>query len=445
MLSRLAIIIFFSAIVMSGVPAAAQAPQQTPGGTPSGTARPSTERVVGEVTAVDAANKSLTLKNAEGKSFSVRTDERTVYRRVPAGETTLEKAVAITLADIGVGDRVIARGKLENDKLAAQALIVVSSADLAQKEMREKAEWKKRGIQGTVVGINPMTEDIMVRVLTPSGPVPIRVTTQGRNVRYRRYGPDAVKFSDAKPSSFEELRGGDQVRALGDKSPDGTRFFPEEIVSGSFQMAGGIITAVNAATGEVQITNAQTKKPLTVVIGKDAKVRRLPPELLKQMEQTMASNAAASPAPGEIRMLGGPPGGGPPPSRPAPSEPMPDGGRVPSSAVTTPTPRQGQTPVPQGEIRMAGQPGGAPSPGGPRPVTPSADYGEAIENLPPITVADLKPGDGIIISSTKGADPSRATAILVAAGVEGFLKRQEENAKRPGVPLDLALPGLGGP
>jgi hypothetical protein len=73
------------------------------------------------------------------------------------------------------------------------------------------------------------------------------------------------------------------------------------------------------------------------------------------------------------------------------------------------------------------------------------DYGDLIEKLPAINVADLKPGEGIIISSTKGADPARATAILVAAGVESFLKRQEENAKRPGFQLDLALPGLGGP
>ena len=104
--------------------------------------------------------------------------------------------------------------------------------------------------------------------------------------------------------------------------------------------------------------------------------------------------------------------------------------------------RPGETPpsAPQ-QPSSGGRPGG----GAGGPSSGQVDYGEAIEKLPAIKVADLKPGEGIIVSSTKGADPARATAILLAAGVESFLKRQEENAKRPGFQLDLALPGLGGP
>ena len=38
--------------------------------------------------------------------------------------------------------------------------------------------------------------------------------------------------------------------------------------------------------------------------------------------------------------------------------------------------------------------------------------------MPALTLAELKPGDALIISSTKGAEPSEATAIVVVAGVE---------------------------
>lgn len=357
----------------------------------------SADRVVGEVTAVDAANRQLTLKTAAGKSFSVKTDEKTQYRRVPAGETTLEHATAIAFTDIAVGDRTIARGRVEADNVTAEALIVVSAREIGKKQEQIKEDWKKRGIQGTIMGINPNNRSLMVRMNTPTGSAPIRVSVEGRQVRYFRYPPDAASFNDVKPGSPDDLSFGDSIRAIGNKSEDGRMLLAEEIITGVFQMVGGLITDVNKETGEITITNIKTKQPFTVVVRPDSKVRRLPSSLLKKMEENMAA-APASSGGGGMRMV-----------RPGESSPA----RAPSG-------------------------GGGSSSG-------QVDYSELIEKLPAITVADLKRGEGIIISSTKGADPARATAILLAAGVESFLKRQEENAKRPGFQLDLALPGLGGP
>ena len=44
-----------------------------------------------------------------------------------------------------------------------------------------------------------------------------------------------------------------------------------------------------------------------------------------------------------------------------------------------------------------------------------------LAEAPPLTLAELKPGEALIISSTNGADPSRVTAISVVAGVEPIL------------------------
>ena len=384
-----------------------------------------TDRVVGEITAVDAAKKQLTLKTAANKTFSVKTDEKTQYRRVPPGETTLDHATTIAFTDIAVGDKTIARGRVEADNLVAQALVVVSAREIAQKQEQNTEDWKKRGIKGTIVGINPSTGGLMVRMVTPNGPSAIRISTEGRKVRFLRYPPDAVSMNDVKPSSFDDLAFGDQIRALGNKSEDG-KFLAEEIVTGTFQMVGGLITAVNKETGEIKITDIKTKQPFTVVVRPESKLRRLPSSLLKKMEESMASAPAAGP--------GGPGDGGGPriirpgesSSGPAPQAPSGGGGGGVS------------------QVRMAGQgPGGGG--GGGASSSGRVDYGEIIEKLPAITVADLKPGEGIIISSTKGADPARATAIMLAAGVESFLKRLEEAAKRPGFNLDIALPGIGGP
>lgn len=383
------------------------------------------DRVVGEVTAVDAANKQLTLKTSANKTVSVKTDEKTQYRRVPPGETTLEHATTIAFTDIAVGDKTIARGRVEADNVVAQALVIVSAREIAQKQEQNTEDWKKRGIKGTIVGINPATGGLMVRMITPAGPSAIRISTEGRQVRFLRYPPDAVSFNDLKPSSFDDLAFGDQIRALGNKSEDG-RFLAEEIITGSFQMVGGLITEVNKETGEIKITDIKTKQPFTVVVRPESKLRRLPPSLLKQMEENMAAAPAAAPGGGGGMRIMRP---GETPSGPPAQAPSGGGGGA-SSGV--------------GQVRMAGQAPGGGAVGGPSS-SGRIDYGEMIEKLPAITVADLKPGEGIIISSTKGADPARATAIMLAAGVESFLKRQEENAKRPGFNLDLALPGIGGP
>jgi hypothetical protein len=44
-----------------------------------------------------------------------------------------------------------------------------------------------------------------------------------------------------------------------------------------------------------------------------------------------------------------------------------------------------------------------------------------LERLPTISIADVKVGDTIIVSSTQGVDPSRLTAISLVAGADTLL------------------------
>jgi hypothetical protein len=46
---------------------------------------------------------------------------------------------------------------------------------------------------------------------------------------------------------------------------------------------------------------------------------------------------------------------------------------------------------------------------------------EMLERLPTIALADVKVGDTIIVSSTRGADPARLTAITLVSGADAFL------------------------
>lgn len=426
----------------SGITTKGQSPQSSPAVPRTAETRPISDRVLGDVTAIDSTTKKISVRTDTSRHLTANVDDKTLYRRIPPGETNVEKAVVINFADIAVGDRVLARGKLDGDTIQTRILLVVSSSELARSAEQSRAEWQRRGIAGTIVSLDPATKQIMVRMRTSFGPLPIRLTASNSDVRFKRYAPNSTRYKDAIPSTFEQLKVGDSLRALGDRSEDGASFKPEEIVAGSFRMAGGIITEVNQSTGEVKIKDIQTGKPLTIVFSKDSMLRRIPTELLARMEQSMETTATvgtdgvqeirvmtpSGPGIRRIRML--------PPGQP---------GQQPPSSGTAASGAQGsRAPSPAGPIRMVRIPDGA---------TPTSaqgggneDYQETIEKLPPISITDLKAGDGVIVSSTGGGDPSRATVIMLAAGLSEFLKRMEEakNA-RPGYDLDLTLPGLGAP
>ena len=340
--------------------------QQTgdPGITPNG--------VIGEVKVIDNSAKQLIVKTDAGSLVTVVLADSTSYKRLPPGEKTLDKATTITFADLGEGDRVFARGKVADDKksVPARALVVMSKADIAKKQEAERAEWKKRGVLGIITALKPETKEITISSRTMAGPQSLIIPVTDR-VEVRRYAPDSIKFADAKTANFDELKVGDQLRALGERSTDGSAFTAEKVVTGSFKTVAGVITAVDAATGEVKINDMQTKQPLTIVVKQDAVLRKFPAEMG-----------------GGMMMMGRPGGGGAP----------------------------GQTTGAGPGAGPGGGQGGGPGGGGMR-----MNIQDMLERLPTISIADVKVGDTIIVSSTKGADPMRLTAISLISGADTLL------------------------
>src|ERR1700755_1918025 len=95
------------AVIYAGA-AEAQTPQDS--SPQSAAPRPARQRVVGDVTAVDASANTVTVHTDAGETVTVSTDEKTAYLRLPPGETTLEKAAHVAASDVPVGDRVLAVG-----------------------------------------------------------------------------------------------------------------------------------------------------------------------------------------------------------------------------------------------------------------------------------------------------------------------------------------------
>jgi len=205
------------------------------GGDPNITAK----RAIGEVKSIDATAKQMTIKTDAGSTVTVSLSDKTTYKKLAPGEITLTNATDVTFTDLAEGDRIMALGAVAADQKSVPAVMVVvmTKGDLAKKADAERAEWRRRGILGVITALKPDTKEITITHRTMAGNqlvvIPITDKTE-----MRRYAPDSIKFGDAKPSQFSELKVGDQLRALGDRTEDPLRFNPQKVVTGSFRTVG---------------------------------------------------------------------------------------------------------------------------------------------------------------------------------------------------------------
>jgi hypothetical protein len=347
---------------------------------------------VGEVTSIDATTKQLTIKTDAGSVVIVAVTDKTRYRKLAPGDQSLTNATDITSADVAEGDRIWARGTVAADRKSVPALqvIVMTKGDLAKKQEAERLEWRRRGILGVITALKPETKEITITHRAMGGNQSVVIPISDKT-EMKRYAPDSIKFGDAKPSDFSELKVGDQLRALGDRTDDPLRFNPQKVVTGSFRTVGGVVTAVDPATGEIKINELEKKTPFTIVVKQDAVLRRFPADMAAMM--------------GGFRGAGGGSGG--------------PGGAPAASGGGQPAPAGGQN-QPAARPAGPGGPGGGPGGPGGRPGG-GFNINDMLERLPTISVADVKVGDTIIVSSTQGVDPHRLTAISLVAGADTLL------------------------
>lgn len=380
-------------------------------------ARPSV--VMGDVTAMSAGKIALQTKDG---AIDVALTEKTEFKRVTPENPSLKSAVAAALSDIGVGDRLVVSGVFAADKksLPARTVFLMTKSDIAQKQAKESEQWRTRGIAGKVVSVNPQTNQITIEVRGLANSTSV-VLTPKESAKFRRYAPNSVKYSEAKMSSVGEIKPGDMLRALGDKSADGASFTAEEVLTGAFQTVAGTVKTIDAAKGEVVISDFQTKKDLTIAVGSSATLKKFPEEMAQRMAQMQTMQAAGG---GGVR----PPGQG---------QNRPDGARPPQADNAA-----------SGDQGQSGQRRGGFG-GGTRGGT-QGGIDDMLERFPNITIADLKAGDMIAVSSTKTANADRLIAIKLLAGVEPFLKAAQTsggnnaNGQRGGGQGNFNIPGLDG-
>jgi hypothetical protein len=234
--------------------------------------------VVGSVSAIDTSARQLKVATKQGE-FTAQLDEKVKYLRVQPGETNLDKAAPSSLAEVAVGDQVTVVGRVavEQRLVPARTLVLMKKEDIEQARQREREEWRRNGIAGRVTAVEPEKREIVLLTRTREGERSLTLSVPD-SVSLRRYPQDAVRFSEAVPSKFDELKVGDQVYALGEKGADGTSFVPRTIVAGSFRMVGGKIVSVNADRHELVVSELQTNRPVTVAVTDGTTLRRIRPQ-----------------------------------------------------------------------------------------------------------------------------------------------------------------------
>ena len=364
--------------VMRPMGALASAQTTTPAKTPP---------AVGTIKSI--SGNTLVLATDAGSEVKISLTADVKYLRVPPGSKDLKEAVPIQMSDLQEGDRVLVRTKPGDDgtSLAASTVIAMKKADISAKQTHEREDWQRRGIGGLVKSTDPSAGVITIGTASAAGAKDVEVHVSNATV-LRRYAPNSVKFDDAKPSSLAEIKPGDQLRARGTKSDDGSNFTAEEIVTGAFRNIAGTVEAVNAGEGTLTVRDLASNKPVQVKITSDSQVRKLPQPIAQRIAARLKGTAPdASGAADGAAKPAGPPAAG-----------APAGGGAQGS---------------QGGA--GGGMGGPPRNGG-------GDIQQMLSRLPATALGDFQKGDAVMIVATTGQSDSAVVAITVLGGVEPLLQ-----------------------
>lgn len=351
--------------------------------TPAFPQAPATNAVQKQVGTIKTiSGTAITLTTDAGSPVNVVIQESTRMIRTAPGQKDLKSAAPVTLPELQVGDRMLVVGRLAPDgtSVLASNVVVMKGSDVSAKQEQEREDWQKRGIGGLVTAMDSANGTITVST-SAIGANKSVVVHVSKDTILRRYAPDSVKFEDAVPGKLDQIKVGDQLRARGNRSADGSELTAEEIVSGAFRNIAGTVVSTDAATNSVKVLDLITKQPVTLKINTDSQMRSLP--------QPMAQRIA-------FQLKGGAAGGG------------------------------------QGQATNASQPPSAPpgqasdSNGRPRG---NRDFQQMLSRMPAVALADLQKDTVVMVVATEGSAGSEPTAITLLTGVEPILSAAPDKGR----------------
>jgi hypothetical protein len=328
-------------------------------------------RPVGTIKSI--SGNTIILTTDAGGEVSVVVQDAAKLARVEPGQKDLKEAVPIALQELLPGDRILVRGQLGEDgkTVLATAVIAMKKASIAEKQAHEREEWQK-GTAGLVNNVDPASSTMLI-TLPGMGEKKTVTVHLSKDTIVRRYAPDSIKFDDAKPARLEQIKVGDQLRARGTRSADGSELTAAEIVCGTFRNISGTISSIDASANSITLQDLATKKTVTVRITPDSQVRKLPLPMAQHIAARLKGAASDS-----------------------------KGGAAGASASATDGPRPGA--------------GGG------------GDFQQVLSRIPAATLSELHKGDAVMIVATEGGSNGVPSVVTLLGGVEPILEASPNNA-----------------
>jgi hypothetical protein len=367
-------------------------PAQTPAPAPAAATIPAK---LGTVKAISGT--SVTLATDAGPTVTIIVPDGAKVQQMAVGSTDLKTAKPAQFSDIAVGDRLLAAVRAGDtpDSFVARQVVVIKSADIAQMQAAQQADWKVNGVGGIVSAIDPAAGTITIT----SGAKKVVIDTTPGKTEFKRFASDSVKYQDAKPGTLAQIQVKDQLQARGKKSADGLQVQADEVVSGAFLDLSGEIASVDATAGKITLKDLATRKMMTVDVTANSDLRLMPLRTATMFAQR--TNGGGGAAGGGGGGVGGPGGGGP----------------------------------------AGGGPGAGQGAAGGMRRSASADLSQLITTFPAIALADLHKGDAVmIVASDPTPGASTVTAITVLTGVDAILTANPNG----GMSLSMSIGGGGG-
>jgi hypothetical protein len=232
---------------------------------------PAKTRVVGSVTGV--VGDRVQLRTDSGALVDAHVTAGTRILRALPGRKDLASAPQISVSDIHAGDRLLVSGVSADagSSIDATTLVVMSSADLAQRRSQEQQAWQN-GKRGVVTAVDAASRKVTIR--SAVGPSEISIAPAALVLRYR---DGSSNFADAQSAGVNQIKVGDQLQAKGTAPLSAIGpFVADTVVFGTFANIAGRITAVDASSNAVTVNDLLSKRAVTLHLTPQSQLRQLP-------------------------------------------------------------------------------------------------------------------------------------------------------------------------
>lgn len=336
-------------------------------------------RVLGTVTVVGKA--SLTVKPASGNPVTVTIDNSTRILRLEPGQKSLSDAKPIQLTDISAGDRALISATAgENNTLTANLVVAMKESDIAARRRAEEEDWQRNGVGGIVKSVNPAGNSILLA--STGRDITIKVPSA---ISIRKYADNSVAYKNTQPSTLSAIKPGDQLRAKGPHSADGSIVTANAIVFGDFQNIAGLVTKVDATAKTLTVNDLATHKPVTLSVDANSTLRQLPQRVAEFVAMRLHAMKDAAKASGSKH-----------PEANHSEHPKPN--------------------YPGAQHKGPGQ-------------SSANDFSRVLDRATPIQLSNLHKGDAVMVVASKGSNLQPGTALTLLSGVAPMLRASRKGSQ----------------